>query len=350
MKPDVVYVLHKNGANSHYIALEYLLKRNNIELQYFEFSVLSKAWKALTSFNFGLLKKQRENFSFLSSLLFSTNKIIVLGIAPFDHKLGFLLKLLKHHQVYYHTSWVSWDGSFHPKSVKNAQKDYRVWKLFLTENVRHIFCVTEASKQQLIDNYNLPENRISVVYHSLPETFQTSLEVSKKKNSFLYTGRLVEQKGLEEMLNFFAKHPEAWLTIIGDGKQRKMVEDFASSHPNIKFRSFLKNREELKRAYAEHSYFLLNSKRSKKWEELFGISILEAMSQGTIPIASNHPGPREIITQETGFLFEEHKLAIAVEPLFAESPAEEMSRNCVKRASLFFPEALAPKWHPILEA
>jgi len=37
-----IYILHKNGADSHYRALDNLLKKNNQKLVYREFSILVK--------------------------------------------------------------------------------------------------------------------------------------------------------------------------------------------------------------------------------------------------------------------------------------------------------------------
>src|SRR5690554_7816482 len=104
MKTKTIYVLHKNGAPSHYTGLDYRLKTHILTPKYRAFSVFSKVFKSIFKLRGKEIIKQLINFSFLIGLLFSTNKKIVLGIAPFDYKLSFLLFLLKNHKVYYHSS------------------------------------------------------------------------------------------------------------------------------------------------------------------------------------------------------------------------------------------------------
>ena len=94
---------------------------------------------------------------------------------------------------------------------------------------------------------------------------------------------------------------------------------------------------------------VLNSKRTQHWEELFGLVIIESMSQGLIPIASSHTGPSEIITPETGYLFEEGKLEeiikeISTTPAFDENKSQKAREN----SEAYLPQEIAKKWKKIL--
>lgn len=349
MKHQTIYVLHKQGADSHYTALDFLLKQHSGELKFREFSVFTKIFKALRSFDLKALKKQGVNFAFLLNLLLSKNKKIVLGIAPFDHKLSFLLKILRNHTVYYHTSWAHWDKSFHPKTKKNSKKVFEAWRYFLEEKCAHIFSVNQKGKEQLLNNYELSPQKISVVYHSLAPEFSVVPLETRKKNSFLYVGRLVPQKGLDEMLAYFAEHQEASLTIIGKGELRGMIEKYSDHYTNIYYHEFLINKAELKKAFARHQYLLLNSKRKKNWEELFGMVIIEAMSQGTIPVASDHSGPSEIISESTGFLFEEGKISEILDILLQkEFDTDSLSHNSIIKSRQYQLDKIAENWNAIL--
>lgn len=349
MKHQTIYVLHKQGADSHYAALDFLLKQHSGELKFREFSVFTKIFKALRSFDLKALKKQRVNFAFLLNLLLSKNKKIVLGIAPFDHKLLFLLKFLRNHTVYYHTSWAHWDKSFHPKTKKNSKKVFEAWRYFLEEKCAHIFSVNQKGKEQLLKNYELSHQKISVVYHSLAPEFSVVPRETRKKNSFLYVGRLVPQKGLDEVLAYFSGTKQASLTIIGKGEQSSMVLDYAKKNNNLVYIDYLGNKIELKKQFARHQYLLLNSKRKKNWEELFGMVIIEAMSQGTIPVASGHSGPSEIISESTGFLFEEGKVSEMLDILLQkEFDTDSLSHNSIKKSRQYQPDKIAENWKAIL--
>ncbi len=349
MKHPTIYVLHKQGANSHYTALDFLLNRHSGTLKFREFSVFTRSFKALRSFDIKALKKQAVNFSFLVHLLFSKNKKVVLGIAPFDHKLLFLLKILKNHTVYYHTSWTHWDKSFHPKTKKNSKKVFEAWRYFLEEKCSHIFSVTQRGKDQILANYLIAPEKINVVYHSLAPEFESIPSEIRKKNSFIYVGRLVPQKGLDEVLTYFAQHKEATLTVIGKGEQSSVVCNHAQRNTNIIYKEYLENKEELKKEFARHQYLLLNSKRKKNWEELFGMVIIEAMSQGTIPVATMHSGPSEIITSDTGFLFKEGEVSKTLDMLLQqEVDSNFLSQNCISKSREYQPEILAKNWKAVL--
>lgn len=349
MKHHTIYVLHKQGANSHYTALDLLMNHHSGELKFREFSVFTKTFKAVRSFDLKTLKKQAVNFAFLMNLLFSKNKKIVLGIAPFDHKILFLLKILKNHTVYYHTSWTHWDKSFHPKTKKNSKKVFEAWRYFLEEKSSHIFSVTQTGKEQLLANYNLPSQKISVVYHSLAQEFSGITPETRKKKSFIYVGRLVPQKGLNEILEFFSQHKKATLSIIGKGEESTTVRKYAQNNSNINYKDHLNNKTELKREFARHQYLLLNSKRKKNWEELFGMVIIEAMSQGTVPVASRHSGPCEIISEDTGYLFDEGNVSeILNELLQKDINSNELSENCIIKSRAYRPEVLANNWKTAL--
>lgn len=349
MNPNKVYILHKNGANSHYIGLDHLLKQHDSQLIYREFSVLGTFFKSLVKLDFKKVTKQIINAFFLVSLLMSKNKKVVLAIAPYDQKLGRLLSILKNHQIYYHTSWTYWDGTFHPKTKKNSPKVFATWKGFIENKCRHIFVVTQKSKNELIANYDIDTSKISVVNHSLNPQFLEDVSATRIRNSFIYLGRLLPQKGIDEMLDFFSKHPESNLTIIGQGKLENLVKEAAAKHSNINYKKHTNNIKELTQELSTNEFLLLNSKRTKKWEELFGLIIIEGMAQGLIPIAPTHSGPKEIITPEIGHLFEEGNLKSMLNEIISlENFDKKMSNAAKEKASMYRPEHIATKWKSIL--
>lgn len=343
---ETIYIFHKQGANSHYIALEYLLKKQQKQIKFREFSVVTLIAISIKTLDFKLFRKQFINIAFLISLLFSRDKKIVFGIAPFDYKILGLLYLLKNHRIYYHTSWACWDKSFHPKKKKNSKAVFERWRNFLEKEVEHIFCVTQKSKEELLENYQIPAEKISVVYHALHPVFSTEAIVRKKPNSFIYYGRIVTQKGIKELLEYFKDHPGKTITFIGDGNQKHLIEKYMNDYPNIIFKDKMENITSLKNILASHEYLILNA----KWEELFSLVIIESMSQGVIPISSALTGPKEIITNgENGLLFKEGELRLALDRLHHDMLNK---RQIIKNAKLssrrYSRQQIAQKWQPIL--
>ncbi|TXK74296.1 glycosyltransferase family 4 protein [Mesonia sp. HuA40] len=347
MNTKTIYVLHKNGADNHYIGLKQLLQENDIEIKFREFSIMGKLFKSLIKGKPKLFKKQIINLIFVAKLLVSKNKKIVLGIAPFDDKLSRLLPLLKKHNVYYHTSWTCWDKTFNPKQPKN-KKTYHAWSWFLKHKTKHIFCVTQTAKNSLLANYQIKPEKISVVYHAVNEAFFTDFKTEKKQNSFVYVGRLVQEKGIVEVLDFFKKNTAVQLTIIGRGKLESLVREAAESTENISYVGSVSDKAKLAQILSNQKYLILNSKKTNKWEELFGMVIIEAMAQGLIPISSNHSGPSEIIKKEIGFVYPEGKLESTLLSVIKENPNSKKSALAKKEAHLFNLQNISKKWKPIL--
>lgn len=343
---ETVYIFHKQGANSHYLGLDYLLKTKKKQIKFREFSVVTLWAISLKTLDYKLFLKQFINLAFLISLIFTRNKKIVFGIAPFDYKIFGLLRLLKKHRIYYHTSWACWDKSFHPKKKKNSEIVFKRWQNFLEDEVEHIFCVTNKSKAELLENYNIPSEKINVVHHALHPVFSTEALVKKKENSFIYYGRIVSQKGIRELLEYFSENPEKTITLIGDGNQRFLIEKYTEEYPNIIYKNKTENIEDLKQELASHEYLLLNA----KWEELFSLVIIESMSQGVIPVSSALTGPKEIIQDgENGILFNEGELEKALIRLKNHDLNKpKITKNAIQSSRRYDRQNIAKNWHPIL--
>jgi len=354
MRKKIIYVLHKNGAKNHYIGLENLLEQENGKIFFREFSIISTLFKSLIKLNFGLFGKQFVNAFFLFGLLFSKDKKVVLGIAPYDYKLRNILFYLRNHKIYYHTSWTCWDGSFYPKKKRVTPDLKTFWKDFIENKTQHIFAVSQKTKNELLQNYALPESKISVVYHSLNEKFYNkgvSRQKAGEKLKFIYAGRLRPEKGLDEVLEFFAKSPDKCLMLAGNGALKEKVEEFSKSHSNIHYAGQINEPKKLAQLFGESHYLLLNSQKSAKWEELFGMVLIEAMACGCIPIATNHTGPKEIIDPaQNGFLVEEGKISDCLNNLSPENYAVEIKKNAIETGKGFTKSNIAKRWEVILKS
>ena len=349
MSVKTVFILHKQGAPSHYVALEALLSEHGIAVKYREFSIFTKLFKSLLTLDTKLFAKQLKNSFFILQLLTSKNKKVLLGIAPFDRKLVKISSYLKKHRVYYHTSWTVWDKTFHPNTKKNTEAVFQRWRHFLEEKAEHIFAVSETSKKGLLTNYHISEEKISVVKHALAPDFIEIADIPKKQNSFIYYGRLLPEKGLSEMLDYFSKKKKASLTIIGSGKEADVVQSFSKRFNNIHFQEFVNDKSTLREIIASHQYLILNSKKTKKWEELFGLVIIESMSQGLIPIASAHSGPKEIIEEDFGFLFKENELPETLDRVLSGShDTETMGQKAIENSRNYTVESIKKRWKAIL--
>jgi glycosyltransferase involved in cell wall biosynthesis len=345
-----IYVLHEYGANTHYRALEYLASETDCIIKYHEFSIIRKFIKAIYRKDLLVLKKQLKNIVFLIQLLFTQNKKIVLGIAPYDIRLIFLNFILRRHQVYYHTSWTCWDRSFYPKKLFVGNWLIHFWEEFVKNTVVKIFAVSEVTKNEIIKNIEADDKKIVVVNHSFDNSVYYYQEREFKKRC-LYVGRFESQKGIDELLEYFSLKNNLHITLVGDGGLTDKVKEYANKYSNIKYISFVSDQKKLAKIYNEHDLLLLNSKKVGNWEELFGMVLIEAMACGVIPIATEHKGPSEIISDGIdGFLSSEIDFINKVDFVInSELNFDVVRNNAVVSAKKYSIKEITKRWEAIFE-
>lgn len=111
----------------------------------------------------------------------------------------------------------------------------------------------------------------------------------RSKKVILFTGKLTEQKGVLYLLKA-AKNIKGDIYIIGDGPERKKLEDFIYKEKlqNVHFLGYMgdEKRSELKEFYYRSDIFVAPS----VWDEPLGLVILEAMAARTPVIATRKGG------------------------------------------------------------
>lgn len=181
-------------------------------------------------------------------------------------------------------------------------------------------------------------------------------EVTRQKR-VLCVGRLnaYYPKGFDWMLFIWSqiseKYPDWCLDIMGSGREcdfntlQNMINNYEISD-SVKLLGWNNNIYDLMKKYP---IFALPSR-----EEGFPCSLLEAMSQGCVPVSfSIHGNISEIITnKKDGFIVEDYSLNEFKRYLLLlmdnEELREQMSRNAIKSMKRFEPEKIADKWETML--
>ena len=354
---SIIYVLHERESRSHFLALETYAKKADRIIKFREFSISRGIIKGLITFNIKLLFKQILNLTFLFSILFSMNKTIILGIAPYDWRLYFLRWALKGHKVFYFTSWVDWSGDFFPKKkLGNHYQLRKVWKQFLENEIFGIFSVTKTGLLNLQKHYSI-KCSCSVVNHAFNDSNITNNAelVGSEKLRLIYVGRLIKNKGIAEMLDLIltldSKLVE--LTIVGDGDLVDLVTTYSKQYSNITYLGFINSQIKLFDAYKQHDVQLLFSRKTELWEELFGMVIVEAMANGVVTISTNHAGPLEIIENGVnGFIIpdDENIVTSAKDIVLHEMVnLQTMKKNAIRESEKYKSNQVALKWKKLLD-
>lgn len=162
--------------------------------------------------------------------------------------------------------------------------------------------ISESTKDDLVRRGVRREN-VRVIFPGIDsEHYTPDASVRAARPMFAYLGRLKKYKGVDLVLQAFAKLqvPDATLEIAGAGEFRAELEALATSLGVTERVQFLGRIDEtqkillLRRAWAT-----LFASPKEGW----GITNLEAAASGTPVIASNSPGIRESVRHEqTGYL------------------------------------------------
>jgi glycosyltransferase involved in cell wall biosynthesis len=160
--------------------------------------------------------------------------------------------------------------------------------------------ISNAVKKTFQDNLKIDNKNSIVIYNGIGSKFfeKNTESTPAPNNNIIFIGRLEKVKGVDILINAFSKvynkYPNAKLTIVGEGSQFNELEELAkttSAKENIIFAGRQNNVIDW---LDDANIFVYPS----IWEEGFGISVVEAMARGCIPITFNKGGLPEIIDNE----------------------------------------------------
>ncbi|MCX6732672.1 MAG: glycosyltransferase family 1 protein [Candidatus Roizmanbacteria bacterium] len=164
------------------------------------------------------------------------------------------------------------------------------WTEYALKNSQQIIAVSKTTKKDIIHEYSIPDEKISVIYNGYTNPIHDS-DSHKQKLSypyFLYIGTVQPRKNLNVLITAFAEfyktHKEFKLIIAGKKGWLyesifKLVEELGMKQ-TILFPGFV-SEEEKDRLYKKAAAFILPS-----LYEGFGIPLLEAMAHECPVISS----------------------------------------------------------------
>nr|MBA2462302.1 glycosyltransferase family 4 protein [Actinomycetota bacterium] len=159
--------------------------------------------------------------------------------------------------------------------------------------------VPSAYLAEIAAGWGLDRTRIQVLTNPAPPPAELEAEVLEP-GTFVFVGRLTEQKALEVAIEAIARVPAARLLIVGDGPARAGLERAAASSSAAERVDLLgsRTRDEALRIVAGAEAALLSS----AWENL-PHSAVEALSLG-VPVVSTAVGgvPEIVRDGENGLL------------------------------------------------
>lgn len=124
---------------------------------------------------------------------------------------------------------------------------------------------------------------------------------------YLFLGRLVAEKGIDDFIELAEKTPDQEFYIAGGGSMAKLAEEAAQKHSNVKYLGLLgRNSEPWKDALAKAKALI----SPVKCNESFGLAMAEALAFGTPVIAYQKGSVPELVDHGVnGFIVKEESVS-----------------------------------------
>ncbi len=223
-------------------------------------------------------------------------------------------------------NWVLWNVNTKYKNIIGKKI------IKLSRKVEKVIFVSEKVAEETAKMiYPKQLKNTVIIENGVDDKLANYKDVSFKNNSFVYVGRVVDEKGIGELVKAFMmvvkKYPKAMLNIYGDGEIQKFKK-MCEGCDNVKFHG---PTDETIRVLVENEMFVLPSYR-----EGLSLSLLEAAMMEKKIIASDVDGnPEVVVDGETGLLVPVKNVEKLAETMLwmleHKSQAERMAQNVRKR-------------------
>jgi len=183
-------------------------------------------------------------------------------------------------------------SKFNPLHLVYLYIEKRMFK-----NAKKIIANSKMVKHQIIDTYNIDENKIKVIYNGIPLKELVKFSDIKKefniKNEkiLLYVGSGFKRKGVKEVIEIASKLNNYKLFIVG---KEKKIDEYKNYAKNLGVNAiFTGPRSDVDKFYSMADIFLFPTHY-----EPFSNVILEAMNFKCVVFTTKQNGASEILDNE----------------------------------------------------
>lgn len=168
---------------------------------------------------------------------------------------------------------------------------HQKWK-YACRHANHIIAISESTKADIIHFFNVPEEKISVIYQPVNKVYyEENVKIKELKNVnpyMLYVGSVNSRKnllGIVKAMELLPTDLQIPLTIVGGGgSYKRQVEQYIAEHhmEHLFHWTSAIDSVSLKQLYAQATLFLYPS-----FYEGFGLPVVEALLSGCPVLTSN---------------------------------------------------------------
>lgn len=244
---------------------------------------------------------------------------------------------------------ISQEHSFidNEKYIKKVRKSFR--------HIKYLIVMTNGAKEKYdewLENEKIkPE--VVVIPNMIKENKNAKLS-TLCNNQIISVGRLEEVKDFYTLILVFSvitkKYPKIILKIIGEGSQRKVLEELIEKC-NLEKKVILTGKlteNEINNEFLKSDIFVLTSK-----SESFSLVLCEAMNYGLPCVAFDvDVGPREIIQEgKNGFLIKNRNVDLMIKRLddllYSNSLRSSLGMNSYNAVKKYYSKNIINEWKNI---
>jgi len=189
---------------------------------------------------------------------------------------------------------------------------------------KHVFTVSQFSKQEIAQLYHIPDNKITVAYNGLPKVFSHTISgiPSPKTTSepyFLFVGALSPRKNVTNLLlafDIFKQQDKHNFKLLIVGNKMHQTKEIAQTYSQMNYKNNVIFKGRVEDTQLLDIYQQAFALVFVPLYEGFGIPLLEAMA-AQIPIIASHTSSLPEIAK---------KAALYVSPTNTKSIAEAMQK------------------------
>ena len=196
--------------------------------------------------------------------------------------------------------------------------------------------------EHLKNRWGTVESKMKVLY---PPVKDVNSSVEKKINQILLCSRICRPKKIDLVLqaliesDFLKQNAKIVLAGSAIGEDEGFITKIKNDFPNVELH-FDPTRSELERLYSESAIFVHAmglSETNPEFFEHFGITTVEAMSAGCVPVVINKGGQKEIVTDGTGFRWDSLEELVEKTEWLIKNPdeAEKIRQASIERSRFF---------------
>lgn len=244
--------------------------------------------------------------------------IVVHHADPFVEMMYILAKLFTRKKgVRYIHSCYGDKTQIHGGIIKrNVERIIRQLSISISDRV---IVVSKAGISSCKERFSLNDSKTKLIYNGISKSYLNDKIIRNDHNdrpSILYVGRLEKIKGVDMLIDAFSLLADKYkirLSIVGDGSEREHLEELVKEKNIENDVTFYGSQVNIKPYLEASDIFVYPS----ICQEVFGISIVEAMAYGLVCVANSVGGiPEIIVDSQNGFMTDKpdtESLAKAIE-------------------------------------